>query len=240
MVKPLPAYVQLANELRKDILQGKYGSEGGLPGIEHLIRTSGLSRGTVYKSLALLQGEGVIQERDRTFFVNNSSIVMTQHVPTARARLQTQGKTAVVKNLAPVARVQLPDYLADVLKVARGTTATFRYRVSGEVINGNEVPGRLVRYHYLIPITDDQIQRMQDDPHADILAEQYPIKMKRHDDVSVRFPTHEEAEYLNVPETTPVLDLRVINRDMDGNVLLVQELALLNMTLTYDYTFDNK
>jgi DNA-binding GntR family transcriptional regulator len=239
MVKT-PPYIQLANELRRDILQGKYGTEGGLPGIEHLIKTSGLARGTVYRSLTLLQGEGLIKERDRTFYVNKSSIMMTQHVPPPRVRLQAVGKIAFMRNLAPVAIVPLPDDIAKLLELGQEVTATFRYRISGELVDGKEIPARLLKYHYLIPLTDEQIQRMQDDPHTDVLLELYPVPMIRHDDISSRLPTKEEAQHLAIPETTPVLGVRVVNRDVDGNVLLVQELALANTTLSYEYTFDNR
>jgi DNA-binding GntR family transcriptional regulator len=233
-------HIALANSIRRDILSGIYGTQGGLPGIEELVKLTGSTKVTLYKALAVLEGEGLIVSRNRSFYVNKSSITMTEHVPPARMRLQAEGKIAVTKNLVPVAIVPLPDYLKRLLQLEGDITAVFRYRVSGEIRDGKEIPARLIKYHYLVPLTPEQIQRMQDDQYTNILLETHPVKMQRHDDVSSRLPTPEEAKYLGIPESTPVLDLRIINRDMDGNLLLVQELVLLGTTLTYDYIFDNK
>ena len=240
MTGTLPRYVSFANELRKEILSGKYGFEGGLPGIKELGRRSKLAYNTIYRSLTLLVGEKLLIERDSAFFVNTSTITMTQYVPPPRISMPQRGKTPFIRNIAPVERTSLPDFIADSVGLEHGTMSTFRYRIAGEIQDDKEVPSSLATYHYIISLSDEQIQDLQDDPHADILAELYPVPMMRYDLVASRHPTHEEAQLLSVTENTPILDLRIVNRDLNRNILLIQQLVLLGTSLNYSYTFENR
>jgi len=235
-------YIIFANQLRKEILSGKYGTEGGLPGIEELKRRSGLAANTIYKSLALLQGERLITERDKAFYVTAlPSMLMTQHVPPLHIRMQAQGRVSFARNVADVERMQVPDEIADRAKVPHGTMAVHRLRVLGEVKDSKEIPSRLVEYYYLLDLTDEQIRKMREDATLHILLETGPVEMVRHDDICARLPTSDEITLLGIPETTPVLYVQVTNRDMDGKAILTQNVVLTPAgSVSYEYTFENR
>lgn len=240
MAGKVPQYITFANELRSEILSGQFGFEGGLPGIKELGRRSGLTYNTIYRSLALLVGEKLLIERDKAFYVNTSTITMTQYVPPPRISMPQRGKTAFIRNVAPIERLPLPDFIADLAELDHGTMSTFRYRIAGETHDDHEVPSSLATYYYIVDLSEEQLQQLRDNPHTDILAESYAIPMWRDDVVASRHPTTKEAQLLEVPEDTPVIDLRIINRDLDRHVLLIQQLVLLGTTLNYTYTFENR
>lgn len=237
---PERPYITFANQLRKDILSGKYGIEGGLPGIEELKRRSGLAAGTIYKSLVLLQGERLIVERDKAYFVNISSQDMTQYVPPLNVRMQSSGKLAFMQNVAPIEVTPIPEEIADKIGVPRETMSTFRHRVGGEVQEGKNKPTQMKKYWYLIPLNEEQLQMLRDDPNTDILVKYAPEDLRAHDEISSRLPTKEEMELLSLSEFTPVTQVHITTRDTEGNILLYQDLTFLGVVLTYDYGFKNR
>jgi GntR family transcriptional regulator len=234
-------YITLANEIRKDIVSGKYGTEGGLPTIEELVERSSLSRATVYKSLAILEAEGLIISKNRNFFVNRESVPMIGYVPPLQERLKLSGKTAFVRNLEPVEGSTLPDHIADKLGLNRGTPCVYRHRISGELtVDGKEKPTRLLKFYYLIPITVEQLGRLNSVPATDILFEAAPAKMIREDTLLARHLTSEESELLDLPESTAVMSMHIMNSTMDGQYLLVQESVFVGVCFTYKYEFENR
>jgi DNA-binding GntR family transcriptional regulator len=233
-------YTELANELRKDILSGKYGTEGGLPGADELTRRSGLARNTVNSALALLEGEGLIKSRDRIFYVNITSQDMTQYVPPLNVRMQSSGKIAFMENIAPIEVKQIPEEIADRLGIARESIGTFRFRVGGEVLEGQKKPSQLKKYWYLISLNEEQLQQLRDDPNTDILVKYAPEDLRAHDEISSRLPTQEEMKLLSLSEFTPITQVNIITRDTSGNILLFQDLTFVGVVLTYDYGFKNR
>lgn len=232
---------ELANRIRKEIFSGIYGTKGGLPEVREIANQNGVANNTVIAALSNLEGQGIIEKRGHSYYVNVSSVQLNQYVPPHYLILQSQGKTAFAENIINVEFVALPDEIADDLKVQRGIPVTHRMRVLGEVLeNGQKKPTWLVEYYYLISLTDEQRQRMQDDPRLHILLETGPVELQRLDKISSRQPTKEEAQYLRIPETSAVTVLHSVVRDMNNQVLLYQYLVLLGVTLTYDYPFENK
>lgn len=233
-------HVALANDLRKDIISGKYGTEGGLPGIEELVRRSGLARNTIYRALALLEGEGIIVSRDKSFFVNITSQDMTQYVPPLNVRMQSSGKIAFMENVAPVEVKQVPEDVANRLGIPHESAGTFRFRVGGEVLEGQRKPSQLKKYWYIIPLNEEQLQELRDNPNTDILVKYAPEDLRAHDEISSRLPTQEEMKLLSLSEFTPVTQVYIITRDTSGNILLFQDLTFVGVVLTYDYGFKNR
>lgn len=233
-------YIVLANEIRRDILSGKYGTEGGIPSIEELVERSKLSRATVYKALAILESEGLVVSRNRNFYVSQASITMTKHVPTLAERLKASGKIAFTRNLGPIKNATLPDYIADRLKLAHGTPCVYRHRIAGEMTpDGKEKPTRLLNYYYLISLSTEQLERLNTNPETDILRESHPGEMIREDVLSARHLTSDEAKLLGIPQDTPVMSVQIVNTMLDGEYLLVQESVFVGVTFTYKYAFEN-
>lgn len=59
----VPAYKQLAADLRGRILSGEWASGYQLPSVETLCRTYGVSRKVAESAMAVLRGEGLIDTR---------------------------------------------------------------------------------------------------------------------------------------------------------------------------------
>ncbi|MCB1129986.1 MAG: GntR family transcriptional regulator [Verrucomicrobiae bacterium] len=61
--KQAPRYETIANELREEILAGRYGRDGRMPSEANLVDRFGASRPTVAKALRLLGEEGLVERR---------------------------------------------------------------------------------------------------------------------------------------------------------------------------------
>jgi DNA-binding GntR family transcriptional regulator len=227
-------YVQYADELRKEILSGRYGWEGGLPGISELTRRSGLKANTIYRSLAILMGEHLIIQRDQAYYVRLTPIIMTQYV----------GAKDYYKNLGTTGKVSpLPQYLQEKLQVLSSTVAVFRTQVSGRTVDGREEPIQVsYRYHF-IPLTDQEVQQMADNPLYDPLWSkgEYATTLLSHDEVVSRRATEEERDLLDLPEDATVSHLFEVIRSMDGKILMAQEVVVNSLeALVFDFPFENK
>lgn len=226
--------VELANLLRKDILAGKYGTEGGLPGANELARRSGYARNTVNSALALLEGEKLIIKRDAAFYVNSIPVTMTQYAPPTHVRY-SDGYTT---NLEAVGDYTLPEHLAEKLNVPQ--CAVYRMQLSGETVNGERHPLQLSQRYYFFPLGQGDLQRMKDDASFDPMWSNFPGTLVSRDEITARFATQEEAARLNLAEVAPVLSVWESTRDKDGAILMVQETTLSpRFALIFEFPFEN-
>jgi DNA-binding GntR family transcriptional regulator len=62
-------HAHLATELEQEILAGKYGWAGGLPGASELAQKWKLSINTVKNALSLLEGKNLIEKRGIGYYV---------------------------------------------------------------------------------------------------------------------------------------------------------------------------
>lgn len=234
-------HILLANDLRKDILSGRYGIEGGLPGPNELARRSGYSRVTVNSALSLLEGERLIIKRDVGYYVNSPiTTIMTQYVMPIAVRMRKYARTGHIKNVGAVERVDLPEYLAEKLELKSPVAVVFQPCVSVEVVDETEKPMQIARYYYFMPLTDDQVQRMDADASYDVLLES-PVHLSRRDEIFPRLPTEEEAKLLSISNVMPVLSVLSTVLDEDGNILLFQDLTRVpHAILEYRYSFENR
>ncbi len=226
---------ELANQLRADILSGKYGPEGGLPEESEIAKKSGYARGTVNSALTLLEGERIIEQRGRSYYVNKITIPMTQYVPPLHELVELN-KKGFVRNLSSVRKGLAPEHL----KILQpSTVVTLRERISGELINEiEEKPKQLLRYYYLIAITNEQIERMNANAGLDIWSEISPKNVHCHDILSARLPTSEEANLLKIPETTPVINVQTMITTTEKEYLLIQECVFVSTSFAYSYNYE--
>jgi GntR family transcriptional regulator of arabinose operon len=99
---PVPRYVQIADELRREVGAGTYPPGGRLPSEDALARTFGVSRGTLRQALAALGRAGVVQTIRGHGTIVRSSPQVTAASETGRGR--------VVGIVIPaVARTRIPD-----------------------------------------------------------------------------------------------------------------------------------
>lgn len=225
--------VELANQLRKDILTGKYGTEGGLPGAKELSRRSGFARNTVNSALALLEGERLIIRRDATYYVNTIPVTMTQYAPPTHVRY-SNGYTT---NLVASGEQPLPDHLASRLNMDRCTA--YRVQVSGEIVNGEQQPLQYSHRYYFLSIADGDLQRMKDDATFDpmwLIAE----TLVSRDENCSRYGTQDEITHLDLPTPSPVQSVWESIRDKRGTLLMVQETTLVpRFNLIFEFEFNN-
>jgi len=235
-------YTALANDLRRDILAGKYGTEGGLPGLEELVRRSGLARNTVKSALSTLEAEKLIIERDRNYFVNPPVVTtMTQYTLPIAIRMQKYSRMGEIRNTGEVRRLRLPAHLAEKLGLQQPVRVVLQECVSVEIVEGTgETPMQVAQYYYFMPLTDEQVQRMQDHASYDVLLES-PEDLVRRDEMFPRLPTNEEIALLRVPPGMPVLNMLSTVFDEDGNILLFQDVTRIpRAVLEYRYSFKNR
>lgn len=228
----------VANKLRKDILAGRYGREGGIPDEGELARINNCARGTVTAALSLLEGEGLVAHRGRSYYVNSLPVVMTQYVPPAYVRYA--GRINYVQTIGSVERTTLPAYLAEKLETAESTAVVSCVRVAGEKVDGKEKPVQLSVRYYFMPLSDEQVQRMQSDPSYDPAWDTSGM-LGSYDEVASRPVTQEEQELLLLPATTSVLSLLEIIRNKAGELYMAHESALSpRAALIFGFSFENK
>jgi len=230
-------HAALANELRKEILSGRYGSEGGLPVVSEIARNHSMAINTVKVALSRLEGEGLIVNRAGNFYVNGLQIVMTQHVPLPEARLHN--RVGYVKTLR-VTRDALPDYVRAKLHLPPDKHIVLtRDQVSGEV-NGVERPLQLTTRYYFLSLAGDQISRLEQESAYDPMWELTSTLQSR-DEISSRPATEQEAAQLKLPDGTSVIAVFEVIRDANGALLMAQEITLSPRdTLIFEFSFENK
>ena len=65
-----PPWKQIANDLRRDILAGRYGPDDALPSITRLVQEYGVARLTANKALRQMAAEGLAElEPGRGYYV---------------------------------------------------------------------------------------------------------------------------------------------------------------------------
>lgn len=228
-------HIALANELRKEVLSGRYGSEGGLPVASEIAKAYSVTINTVNLALNRLEGEGIVTKRGAVFYVNSIAVVMTSHVPLPGQRLP--GRQGYVKTLR-TSEGLLPPHIASTLGVSPESVFT-REQVAGE-INGHERPLQLSTRYYFLPLTPDQRQHVESDPNYDPMWE-IQTTLHSHDEVCSRQATVQEAKLLNIPDDASVLAIWEVIKSPDGTLLMAQTLTLsARKTLIFDYLFENK
>lgn len=234
-------YIPLANELRKDILSGKYGAFGGLPGASEIASSQAIAINTVKAALTLLEREGIIVKRGIGYFVNIVPTVMTRHVSTPEDRLQEHSRQGYVTNVE-IAQVQIPAHIATKLGLNSPLEATKRTQVSGELIGSKQYPHQYTQRYYFIDLSAEEIASMRDHPNFDPMWTRYPTPLHTQDEPSARNATREEAVHLDLPQNTAILSMLEVIRSENGDILLMaQELTLSpRIQLVYNYIFDNR
>lgn len=226
----------LASYLRRDILSGKYGSEGGIPEERELVRTSGFARGTVNSALTLLEGEGLIVQRGHMYYVNSLPITMTSYVPPASDR----HKHNFVRNIGKIERRSLPEHLVVKLEVPSDTAVIFCNRLAGEIVDGKEKPTQLSSRYYFLPLSEDQVQRMRDNASYDPAWDTSDV-LKCIDKTVVRPGTSEELKALTLPEGTAIQALTETIREHGGKIVMFHEDVLApRIELSFAFEFVNK
>ena len=224
------------NSLRKDILSGLYGTQGGLPGPIELVRRSGLSRGTINSILSVLEGEGLIAYQNDGYYVNSVNVVMTQYCAPSVVRF----RDGYIHNIETQTQKPLPRYMEEKLEV-QNISGFYRVQLAGERVEGQEHPLQLTYRWYVLPLTNDDILQMRGNAAFDPMWSKTPENLVSYDEVTSRPGTDEELEQLMLPKRTSVLAVWESIFDADGKLLMTQEITLSpRHALTFRFPFVNK
>lgn len=213
-----PAYRQIADHLRKAILDGELAASEPVPSERALIDQYGAARGTVRQALALLRSEGLIEiEHGRGAFVRqHPPIRRLSHDRFARrhrdggkaaflAEAEAQGRSSEVEVLE-VAAGETPDEVADRLHLpspASALTRRRRYLVDGEPVElaTSWLPWELVEG---APICEENpgpggiYARLEEAGHE---------LTRFTEEVTARMPLPDEARMLSIGPGVPIFRL---------------------------------
>jgi DNA-binding GntR family transcriptional regulator len=127
-----PAYVQILEALRQQIIDGDLADGASIPSVRELADTWHVSRATVEKALSALQAEGLTHAvPGRGTYV---SARMVGHSPQDRhRRAQRKGKVYPDNQYARIIAAELlpaPTHVAEALRIVEGTPVIRRQRIT--------------------------------------------------------------------------------------------------------------
>lgn len=210
--KPTPKYVQLINALRERIGDGTYKPGAALPSENQLSAEFGVARATVLKSLQALKQDGWIESHQgKANFVRGR--------PTARRTMPAHAKAALGTPTGAVEQLTVlaEPSVAAVLGIAVGAAVYRRsHRVAGS--------GDLVTVH--LPVENVPGLGFVD---GSLLAHLSTRRAIRADyaveSTTLRRPTPDEADLLDVDEDDPVLVVTIVAYTAAGAPVLVSTLV---------------
>jgi hypothetical protein len=94
-----------------------------------------------------------------------------------------------------------------------------------------------------MPVSDENMQRMQGDSLYDPLwdDDDVPDKMHSHDEVTSRLATEGERDLLELPESSSVIHLFEVIRNTDGTLFMAQDIVVSNReTLIFDFVYTHR
>ena len=222
----VPAFRQVADDLRSKIETGTYGPGAQLPSERDLIASYGVSRPTVRDAVSLLAQDGLVTvEHGRGVYVRPPA----QITRLARSRLSRAARArnegafladAKAQRFNPTSSVRVrfepaDERTADLLAIAPGVEVCVRDRVMRA--NGLAVQlavSRLPRtFTRGTPI--EEVDTGPGGAYARLEAQGHTIG-RYSEDVGARMPTADERSLLQLPPGTPVLTVTRVAYRIDG------------------------
>lgn len=246
MSADMPPFRLIAQALRDEIMAGRISDQ--LPSENQLAEQHQTTRATVRKAIALLRAEGlVVSEQGKGAFVRprphvkllltgaNYRVHRESNVANFNAEVAAQGHEAEQRLLA-VEEVPAPVDIAERLGVDVGTRVIVRKRL----FLVNDEPMQFCDGYYPAELFRGtavaEPVRIKGGVHAVIERQS---RLKRFvEDIDIRFPSHEEAIDLRIPEGVPVA--RVLRTAIDVNDRVVEVLESIVPTdrFTFRYVID--
>jgi GntR family transcriptional regulator len=237
-LSPVPAYRQIADQLRAEINSGQLPPGTKLPSERQLGETYQVDRGVIRRALAMLQAWGlIVTQHGRGAFVRTRPPlrrVARNRLSTTQGRqwrgfyadLEDAGLTPQVTT--EIRRQPVPDEIAERLQIAEGSEVVVRARRMG-------IEGQLLMLSTSY-FPAEVVARAPQLEHADTgsggmftLLENAGYELRQQEAVSARMPLPEEASALQLGPGTPIIRiLRTIYDQHD------QPLEVCDMLLAAD------
>ncbi|WP_020663326.1 GntR family transcriptional regulator [Amycolatopsis benzoatilytica] len=246
----VPAFRQVAADLREKIAAGRYAPGDQLPSEREMVETYGVSRPTVRDAVDMLRAEGLVtSEHGRGVFVRPPASI--QRIARSRlsraARAKNRGAflaDAAARGFTPSSSVKLRFEEADArtaqhLAIAEGTEVTVRDRVmraDGLVVQlaVSRFPRELTRATAIEDVDTGPggaYARLEEAGHRIGWFAEH---------VGARMPTPDEASLLQLAEGVPVMTITRVAHGEDGTPLEMNDMVLAadRYELSYEWMAD--
>lgn len=237
-------YLEIAAALRAEILDGTWPPDSKLPSESQLTARFNVANGTLRKSLAVLQAEGLIEGRHGAgVFIRAFKPIVRNAVRRLSSQLWGRGTSIWAADVETrhldvdrisVFQTTAPEHVAQVLGTHDVWVRDRRYLVEGRpvMIAKSYLPAGLVAGS---PIT--QVDTGDGGAYARLLELGHkPVHFR--EEVRSRMPLEDEAEALNLPSGTTVLEVARTALTEDGRAVEVNEMLMdaRVYVLQYDFT----
>lgn len=220
---PMPAYLQIADALRRRIAGGDLPDGAALPSVRKLVEEFGTAQGTVRQAVEQLKSEGLVVARQGSGTFVRKPRRLRRMGTTRHLRSRRQPATAPLEaeaaaqnfqrtsELTEVASVPAPPEVAELLSVPEGTNVVRRsylLSVDGEI-------AQTAMSYFTHELVDGTILAEHAKPtkgtHA-YLADNLGIPLDvAFEELVARMPTPQEVLTLRLVAGTPIVELtRVI------------------------------
>jgi DNA-binding GntR family transcriptional regulator len=236
-----PAYVQIAQALREQVIRGELRDGDLMPSVRQLAETWGVSPMTSSKALAALRAEGLVRSTPGL-----GTVVSTQHhgySPTdALARLRNTGHLhppGEDERILVAALVPAPEHVAAALGLEPGALAIRRQRRAYRT-NAPDV-AQEVSTSWLDGALAQSAPRLLELEGIEETAQGYAARIlglaitHGRDQVYATAASPEDAELLGVSEGSPVLAGQWWTYAGDAVIQFGEFVARPNRRSTYDY-----
>jgi GntR family transcriptional regulator len=242
-----PKYRAIAGELRAAVLDGTYGPGAQLPGENHLMTQFGVARMTARQALAVLITEGLAVPRPGAgVYVREFRPVIRDGIGRLGGATWPSGRDIWSADAASrqltvdqvqVGRAEAPDTVCAILGLEDGAEAVTRSRRF--VLDGKPV---LLSVSWLPAAIAGGTAIEQADSGAGgtyaRLAELGHAPARFREDLRSRMPSADEAERLDIPAGTPVVEITRTAHDGDGAAVEVNEMIADAGSYIFRYEFD--
>ena len=208
-----PRHEQIAADLRKQILAGDLLPGTPLPSTPRLVERYGAANPTIQKAIRSLKDEGFLySQQGKGVYVRSRQPFLVEVAP-----YFTPSPEGYSYKILEVAEVHPPREVAEALRLSSEGTAVIRRRLTrhrGE-------PVEIVESYYPAEIaggTDLANQGRIEGGAPRALADLGYPQRRFTDRVSVRMPTTEEFELLDLPNVPVIRQFRVVYSDSDRPV----------------------
>ncbi|QRP47348.1 GntR family transcriptional regulator [Amycolatopsis sp. FDAARGOS 1241] len=247
----IPAFRQVAGDLRKKIAVGHYAPGEQLPSERELVETYSVSRPTVREAVNMLRSEGLVtSEHGRGVFVRPPAIVQVRMAATrlSRAARQTDRGAfradAAARGFTPSATVEVRFEAADSrvanrLAIAEAAEVTVRDRV----MRADDQAVQLAVSRLPRALTQGTAIEQPDTGPGGTYAR---LEEAGHtlgsfvEHVGARMPTPDEASLLQLADGVPVITVTRVAYGTDGTPLEMNDMVLAadRYELSYEWPAD--
>lgn len=209
-----PVYIQIHNQLRANIEDGKWKVGQKIPAERELAASFNVSRMTLRQAIQALVDEGILERRvgSGTFVANRKVQEKMSGVTSFTELMQASGKTPSSKTISyhltipsqtEIEKLQLPagEQVLRMERIRYGNDVPICYEIA-------TVPAKLVEQFSKSEITDSFYRTLEQKAHL------YPGHASQH--ISATKATEKIATYLQVKRGDPLLRMTQLSYLQDG------------------------